>query len=110
MLAFDTLNVDDKIKSELMQFEIDFAFQPIFSREGDIVAYEALMRPEGRNVLDYIEEMRRKNKLRSSVPLWHIVSGNMTKSYALILSHRSVLLWRKPRHIPNASNRLRTSW
>ena len=65
MLAFDTLNVDDKIKSELMQFEIDFAFQPIFSREGDIVAYEALMRPEGRNVLDYIEEMRRKNKLHA---------------------------------------------
>ena len=65
MLAFDSLNVDDKIKSELMQFEIDFAFQPIFSREGDIVAYEALMRPEGRNVLDYIEEMRRKNKLHA---------------------------------------------
>lgn len=36
-----------------------------FKGEGDIVAYEALMRPEGRNVLDYIEEMRRKNKLHA---------------------------------------------
>ena len=63
MLSFETLNVSDEIKSVLTQYNIDFVFQPIFSRENVIIGYEALMRPEGKNILEFIEEMKSANKL-----------------------------------------------
>ena len=63
MLSFEKLNVCDEIKSILMQYRVDFVFQPIFDRLGKIYGYEALMRPEGKNVLEYIEEVKHNNML-----------------------------------------------
>lgn len=63
MLAFDTLNVSDKIKTVLNQYSVDFVFQPIFSRSNSRIGYEALMRPKGKNILDFIDEMQEKEKL-----------------------------------------------
>ena len=63
MLSFDNLNVNDEIKNVLKQFRIDFVFQPIFNRSGDVMAVEALMRPEGSNILAFIDEMTAAGKL-----------------------------------------------
>lgn len=63
MLSFDCLNVSDSIKNALKQHNVNFVFQPIFSRDNTVVAYEALMRPVGKSVLEYIEEMKLYDKL-----------------------------------------------
>ncbi len=64
MIPFAELNVCDDIKNILIKYNVDFVFQPIFDRDGDVFGHEALMRPEGgKNVLDYIEEMREADKL-----------------------------------------------
>lgn len=63
MLSFETLNVNEKIKSVLSQYKVDFVFQPIFSRFNDVIGYEALMRPEGKNIMDFIDEMKALDKL-----------------------------------------------
>jgi len=63
MLSFDNLILNDNIMSTLKKYTVDFVFQPIFSRFNTIVAYEALMRPEGKFILDFIEEMKLNNKL-----------------------------------------------
>lgn len=63
MLDFTKLNVNDDIKETLLKYNIDFVFQPIFVREGALIGYEALMRPEGKNILDFIDEMRTQDKL-----------------------------------------------
>lgn len=63
MLSFETLNVSDEIKKVLMQYNIDFVFQPIFSRENVVIGYEALMRPEGKNIMEFIDEMKAANRL-----------------------------------------------
>ena len=63
MIPFAELNVCDDIKNILMQYNVDFVFQPIFDRTGDVFGYEALMRPEGgKNVLDYIERIPLKTE------------------------------------------------
>lgn len=63
MLDFECLDVNETIKSVLRQFQVDFVFQPIYSRYGEIVGYEALMRPEGKRIVDFIEEMKQEDKL-----------------------------------------------
>lgn len=63
MLKFDNLQINDEIKSVLQKYNVDFVFQPIFSREENIIGYEALMRPDGMNILDFIEAMKEKEKL-----------------------------------------------
>lgn len=63
MLSFDKLDVNENIKKILMQYRVDFVFQPIFSKTGDIIGYEALMRPEGCDIMDFIKEMDDKGKL-----------------------------------------------
>lgn len=63
MLSFETLNVDEKIKNVLNKYSVDFVFQPIYSREGNVVGHEALMRPEGKFILDFIDEMKEKDLL-----------------------------------------------
>jgi len=63
MLSFNTLNLNNEIMSILKKYEVDFVFQPIFSRLEMVVAYEALMRPKGKQILDFIEEMKLSNKL-----------------------------------------------
>ena len=45
----------------IAQDQVDFVFQPIFSKYGKIIGHEALMRPEGKNVLDFIDEMHRRS-------------------------------------------------
>ena len=63
MISFEDLNVAPEIKTVLMKYEIDFVFQPIFSRDERIVGYEALMRPKGKNILEFIEEMKKMDAL-----------------------------------------------
>lgn len=63
MLTFDTLDIKDNIKAVLSKYSVDFAFQPIFSRNRELIGYEALMRPVGKNILDFIEEMKDAGEL-----------------------------------------------
>lgn len=63
MIQYETLNIGDDIKSILKQYDVDFAFQPIFSRFNTVVGHEALMRPKGKSVLEFIEEMKDNDKL-----------------------------------------------
>lgn len=63
MVQFELLNVKDEIKDKLKKFRVDFVFQPIFARDGEIVGYEALMRPEDMNVLDYIDKVKSEDNL-----------------------------------------------
>lgn len=63
MLSFDSINVSEDIKSVLNKYNVEFVFQPIFSRTGKVVGHEALMRPEGKNILDFIDEMKELGKL-----------------------------------------------
>ncbi len=63
MLDFSELNVCDKIKNILLQHKVDYVFQPIIDRENNIVAHEALLRPEGCNVGDYIEQYKQLGRL-----------------------------------------------
>lgn len=63
MLSFDKLELNNDIMEILEKYEVDFAFQPILSRVEEIVAYEALMRPKDKFILDFIEEMKAENKL-----------------------------------------------
>lgn len=98
MLSFEKLNVCDEIKSILMQYRVDFVFQPIFDRLGEIYGYEALMRPEGKNVLEYIEEVKHNNMLHELElvsfleQLWHIARETMTKSFVSIRFLRNAFL------------------
>lgn len=63
MISYDGFPINDEIKATLLKHRVDFVFQPIFNKNREIAAYEALMRPEGRYVLDYIEEMRQTGRL-----------------------------------------------
>lgn len=63
MLYFDNLDLDNKIKSILKEYHVDFVFQPIISKNDLLVGYEALMRPEGKNILEFIDEMKENGKL-----------------------------------------------
>ena len=63
MLDFSQLNVSDNIKKVLLKYRVDFVFQPIFVRSGELIGHEALMRPEGKNIMDFIEEMKEADKL-----------------------------------------------
>lgn len=55
--------ISDQTKSIFKQYDVEFVFQPIFSRFETIVGHEALMRPKGKFILDFIEEMKAENKL-----------------------------------------------
>jgi len=63
MLSFENLNLSEDIMKMLQQYSIDFVFQPIYSKFETIVGHEALMRPNGRHILDFIEDMKQNNKL-----------------------------------------------
>ena len=63
LLDFENLNVNETIKSVLKQYHIDFVFQPVFSKDEELIGYEALMRPEGKQILDFIQKMKEKEKL-----------------------------------------------
>lgn len=63
MSIFDNPYLTETVKSIIEKYEVDFVFQPIFSRVGTVFGYEALMRPKGKFVLDFIEEMKRDRLL-----------------------------------------------
>ena len=61
MVDFSEVPFHEDDLAELMQLEIDFAFQPIFTTESLVLAgYEALMRPKGKTPLELIEEYEEK--------------------------------------------------
>jgi len=55
--------LSEKTKSLFEKYDIDFVFQPIYSKFNSIIGHEALMRPKGKFVLDFIDEMKKNNKL-----------------------------------------------
>lgn len=64
MISFFELPLNDEIVQALCELEIDYVFQPIFYRGGkEVFAYEALMRPKDKSVLDLIDEYDRMGKL-----------------------------------------------
>lgn len=63
MLDFSTLSVSEETKQILSEFHIDFVFQPIFDRNNQIFAYEALMRPENIFISDFIKQKAEECKL-----------------------------------------------
>jgi len=63
MLSFESLDISDKTKAILKKYDVDFVFQPIFSKYDKIIGHEALMRPNGKFILDFIEEMKAAKKL-----------------------------------------------
>lgn len=63
MCIFDNSFISEKTKRIFEKYDVDFVFQPIFSKSGDMIGHEALMRPKGKNVLDFIAEMKKNNKL-----------------------------------------------
>lgn len=63
MSIFDNPCISEKTKAILRKYDVDFVFQPICSRSESIVGYEALMRPKNMHILDFIEEMKKKEKL-----------------------------------------------
>lgn len=63
MIDFTTLNISQETKKILSDFHIDFVFQPIFDRNNDIYAYEALMRPENIFISDFIQKKKAEDKL-----------------------------------------------
>lgn len=64
MIFYDDLPLDKEILAALSELKISYAFQPIFYPDGKtIYAREALMRPEGKSVMELIEEYEKKDKL-----------------------------------------------
>lgn len=64
MISFFQLPLNEDIMEALVELEIDYVFQPIFYRGGEkIFAYEALMRPKHRTVLELIDEYEKEGKL-----------------------------------------------
>lgn len=64
MISFFQLPLNEEILEALAELEIDYVFQPIFYRDGkEIYAYEALMRPKHKSVLELIDEYTKLDKL-----------------------------------------------
>lgn len=64
MINFRELPFQEDDLAELEQLNIDFVFQPIFDTKNlELTAYEALMRPQGMSPLDLIDQYQKKNKL-----------------------------------------------
>ncbi len=64
MISFFQLPLNEEIMEALVELEIDYVFQPIFHRGGkEIYAYEALMRPKHKTVLELIDEYKKQGQL-----------------------------------------------
>lgn len=64
MVYYDHLPLDKEILKALGELSIDYVFQPIFLPDGKTVyAYEALMRPQGKTVMELIDEYAKIDKL-----------------------------------------------
>lgn len=65
MVSYEGYPINEDIQCVLRAHPVDFQFQPIFDRDGKVTAYEALMRPKGQNVLDYIRQAQEKGQLHA---------------------------------------------
>jgi len=63
MSILDNPYLSEKTKEIMEKYDVDFVFQPVFSRMEEIVAHEALMRPKGKFILDFIDEMKLSDRL-----------------------------------------------
>lgn len=64
MISFFQLPLNEEILKALVELEIDYVFQPIFHKDGkEVYAYEALMRPNGKSVLELIDEYKEAGNL-----------------------------------------------
>lgn len=64
MVDFSNLKLDENLQKELNNLKIDYAFQPIFLKDGKTVyAYEALMRPKDTDITKLIEQYEAQGKL-----------------------------------------------
>lgn len=64
MIYYDQLPLGEDILNALSELTIDYVFQPIFYPDGKTVyAREALMRPQGKTVLELIDEYTEADKL-----------------------------------------------
>lgn len=64
MVDFSNLKLDENLQKELNNLRIDYAFQPIFLKDGKtIYAHEALMRPKGTDITKLIEQYESQGKL-----------------------------------------------
>lgn len=64
MINFDNLELAPSTLMELHKLRINFAFQPIFDLETEtIIAYEALMRPDGETPMELIDRYEVKRQL-----------------------------------------------
>ncbi len=64
MIYYDHLPLDKEILDALGELSINYVFQPIFRPDGKTVfAWEALMRPTDKNVMDLINEYMETDKL-----------------------------------------------
>lgn len=64
MIAHSSLGLKPSIINQLKNIRIHFVFQPIYDlKTEEIVAYEALMRPEGETPLELIDRYEAKRQL-----------------------------------------------
>lgn len=64
MVDFHNTKLDEKLQTELNNLHIDYAFQPIFLKDGkSVYAYEALMRPKDTDITKLIEQYESQGKL-----------------------------------------------
>lgn len=91
MFDFDTLKIGASTRAILEKYDVDFVFQPIFSRNMSVIGYEALMRPNGKRILDFIEEMKANEKLHDLEILTFFGATNAYKQrgYDTLLSINS---------------------
>jgi len=91
MGIFDNQYISENTKTILEQYDVKFVFQPIYSKSDEIIGYEALMRPNGCNILDFIDEMKKNNKLHELEILTFFGATNAYKQrgYDTLLSINS---------------------
>lgn len=64
MINFNMLSLKESTLWELNKLHINFAFQPIYDlKTEEIIAYEALMRPEGETPLELIDRYEARRQL-----------------------------------------------
>lgn len=92
MIYFEDLPLDKEILKALSELKINYVFQPIFYPDGKtIYAHEALMRPEGRTVLDLIDEYIKRDELHvlEVATFWGATQAYFLRGYKERLSLNS---------------------
>lgn len=63
MIDFSKYRFSDHVNQELKKLDVDFVFQPIVDRNGNVIAREALMRPNGASPLELISQFEETDDL-----------------------------------------------